>query len=190
MHQYSITFAYFKLVTYKITFPVHTSTKLILHGVSFMENMDDFISDEKRNEAYNQYIKEITPKNSLIKDMLAAFLVGGVICTVGQIINNILLGNGLDQDAASTYTSIILILISVVLTCLHLFSKIAKFGGAGALVPITGFANSVASPAQEYKVEGQVYGIGAKVFSIAGPVILFGVLTSCALGFIYWILPF
>lgn len=153
-----------------------------------MENMDSFLSDKQRNDAYNQYIKDITPKNSLIKNMLAAFLTGGIICTIGQATNNILLSTGLEQDVASTYTSIILILISVVLTCFHLFSKIAKFGGAGALVPITGFANSVASPAQEYKVEGQVYGIGAKVFSIAGPVILYGVLTSCGLGLVYWLL--
>ncbi len=153
-----------------------------------MENMEQFSSDAKRDEAYNQYVKTITPKNSLIKDMAAALLVGGSICLIGQFAQNLLLKTGMERDAASAYTSIILIALSVILTCLHLFGKVAKFGGAGALVPITGFANSVASPAQEYKVEGQVFGVGAKIFTIAGPVILYGVLTSWVLGLIYWLL--
>lgn len=151
--------------------------------------MDQFASDAKRDEAYNQYIKTITPKNSLAKDMCAAFLVGGIICLIGQLAQNMLLRTGMEKDAASAYTSIILVALSVILTCLHLFSKVAKFGGAGALVPITGFANSVASPAQEYKVEGQVFGVGAKIFTIAGPVILYGILTSWVVGFIYWLIP-
>lgn len=153
-----------------------------------MENMEQFTSNAERDEAYNQYIKTITPKNALWKDMLAAFLVGGSICLIGQIAQNLLLDAGLEKDAASTYTSIILIALSVILTCLHLFGKVAKFGGAGALVPITGFANSVASPAQEYKVEGQVFGVGAKIFTIAGPVILYGILASWVTGFIYWLI--
>jgi stage V sporulation protein AC len=154
-----------------------------------MENMEQFETTEQRDAAYNQYIKTITPKNSLIKDLCAAFLVGGLICLLGQFIQNMLIKTGMPQEDASTYTSICLIGLSVILTALHQFSKIAKFGGAGALVPITGFANSVAACAQEFKAEGQVFGVGSKIFSIAGPVILYGVFTSWVLGLIYWLLP-
>lgn len=119
--------------------------------------------------------------------MAKAFLVGGIICTIGQGILYAGKMLELDKDIAASWCSLLLILLSIVLTGFNIFPSIAKFGGAGALVPITGFANGVAAPAIEYKKEGQVFGIGCKIFTIAGPVILYGILTSWVLGLIYWL---
>ena len=119
--------------------------------------------------------------------MLKAFLTGGSICTIGQLISNYCKTLGLSEKDCGAWTAIVLVLFSVILTGLNVYSKIANWGGAGALVPITGFANSVAAPAIEYKKEGQVFGIGAKIFTIAGPVLLYGVVTSWALGVVYWV---
>lgn len=137
---------------------------------------------------YEQYVKEITPVHNLGRNMCRAFITGGLICTLGQFILNTAKSYGLDQETAGSWCSLILILLSVLLTGLNLYSKIGKFGGAGGLVPITGFANSVAASAIEYKAEGQVFGIGCKIFTIAGPVILYGILSSWGLGVIYYIL--
>lgn len=142
---------------------------------------------EVNKNAYNQYVKKVTPVNSMMADMAKAFLTGGIICTVGQGIMNGFLSAGMEKDAASAWTLLCLIGISVLLTGLNLYPKIVKFGGAGALVPITGFANSVAAPAIEFKTEGQVFGLGVKLFTIAGPVILYGTLASWLLGLVYWI---
>ena len=142
---------------------------------------------EVNKNAYNQYVKKVTPVNSMMADMAKAFLTGGIICTVGQGIMNGFLSAGMEKDAASAWTLLCLIGISVLLTGLNLYPKIVKFGGAGALVPITGFANSVAAPAIEFKTEGQVFGIGCKIFTIAGPVILYGILSSWILGVIYYL---
>ena len=130
------------------------------------------MSEEKQREkqkAYEKYVKKITPVHNLPLNMLKAFLTGGLICVLGQLILN----------TASS--------ISVILTGLNVYSKIGKFGGAGGLVPITGFANSVAASAIEYRAEGQVFGIGCKIFTIAGPVILYGILSSWLLGLIYYV---
>lgn len=139
-------------------------------------------------EEYKQYVKEKTPMPNLFLDMLKAFLLGGTICVIGQIILNFCQQQGLDKDISGSWTSLILVFISVVLTGLNKYAPLAQWGGAGALVPITGFANSVAAPAIEYKKEGQVFGIGCKIFTIAGPVILYGIFTSWVLGVIYWIM--
>ena len=136
---------------------------------------------------YKKYVEEKTPKNNVYLNMLKAFIVGGAICLVGQVILNYWKDQGVKEDIASAWTSLLLVLISVILTGLNLYGPIAQWGGAGALVPITGFANSVAAPAIEYQKEGQVFGIGAKIFTIAGPVILYGIFTSWVLGVIYWI---
>lgn len=147
--------------------------------------------DEKRErlwEEYNDYVKQVTPTHNLLLNMLKAFITGGLICVLGQFILNVCRNYGLDKDMAGSWCSMILVLLSVLLTGFNLYPGIAKFGGAGALVPITGFANSVAAPAIEFKKEGQVFGIGCKIFTIAGPVILYGIFTSWVLGFIYWIL--
>ncbi len=144
---------------------------------------------EQNDEEYNKYVEAVTPKHNCFKNCVNAFIVGGAICTFGQFINNVLVANyDFNKDDASSYTSVVLILFSVLLTGLNLYKKIAKFGGAGALVPITGFANSVAAPTIEYQKEGEVFGKGVKIFTIAGPVILFGILTSWILGLIYWFL--
>ena len=144
---------------------------------------------QKRIElAYDQKVKEYTPTHSLPKEMLHAFLVGGAICTLGQFITNLAAENGLNKDDAATVCTIVLVLLSVLLTGLNIYPRIAKFGGAGALVPITGFANSVSAPAIEFQKEGQVFGIGCKIFTISGPVILYGIFSSWVLGLVYWIL--
>ncbi len=117
-----------------------------------------------------------------------AFIMGGLICCVGQFIVNIAMNQfGIEKDTAAAWCSMFLILLSAVLTGFNFYGKLVKWGGAGALVPITGFANSVVASAIEYKTEGQVYGIGCKIFTIAGPVILYGIFTSWVLGLIYWI---
>lgn len=144
------------------------------------------VTEEEKKE-YQEYVEQITPTHSLPKNMFKAFLVGGIICVVGQAFFSWGASLGLDEKTAGSFCSILLVLTSVLLTGLNIWPYIGKFGGAGALVPITGFANSVAAPAIEYQKEGQVFGIGAKIFTIAGPVILYGVLSSWALGVVYWI---
>lgn len=146
------------------------------------------ILKEKKNQEYNDYVKRVTPTHSLWGNMWRAFLIGGFICTVGQWITNMGMNFGLAQKDASTWCSVLLVLTSVILTGCGIYQPLAKFGGAGTLVPITGFANSVAAPAIEFQKEGQVFGIGCKIFTIAGPVILYGILSSWALGMIYWIM--
>lgn len=142
---------------------------------------------EKEKKAYEEYVKKKTPVHNLPLNMLKAFITGGIICMIGEFILNYCEKCGLDKNMSGSWNSVILVLISAVLTGLNLYPQIAKWGGAGALVPITGFANSVAAPAIEYKKEGQVMGIGCKIFTIAGPVILYGIFTSWLLGFIYWL---
>lgn len=138
-------------------------------------------------QEYGEKVKEYTPTHCLPKEMFKAFLVGGLICTIGQAITAVGINYGLSKEDAGTVCTILLVLSSVLLTGLNLYPGIAKFGGAGALVPITGFANSVAAPAIEFQKEGQVFGIGCKIFTISGPVILYGIFTSWVLGVIYWI---
>lgn len=142
---------------------------------------------EINKDAYNAYVKEITPTYSVWKNILRAFITGGIICTVGQGILNCLQAYGMDEKTAASWNTLALILGSILLTGFNIYPKIVKWGGAGALVPITGFANSVVAPAIEYKAEGQIFGIGCKIFTIAGPVILYGILSSWVLGVIYWI---
>ena len=145
--------------------------------------------DEQRKQEFEQYVKEVTPTHNLWLQMCKAFLVGGIICTIGQFILNMATNQyGLDKQTAGSWCSLILVLVAVILTGLNLYPRIAKWGGAGALVPITGFANSVAAPAIEFQKEGQVFGIGCKIFTIAGPVILYGIFSSWLLGVIYWVL--
>lgn len=143
--------------------------------------------NKEKQQQYKAYVEEKTPKSNLFLNMARAFVTGGVICLVGQFVLNFCQNQGVSEDNAGAWTSLILVLLSVLLTAFNVYGKIAQWGGAGALVPITGFANSVAAPAIEYQKEGQVFGIGAKIFTIAGPVILYGVFTSWVLGVIYWI---
>lgn len=143
---------------------------------------------EKKNQEYNEYVKQVTPTHSLPANMAKAFVLGGIICLYGQFILNVAVNNfGLNKEIAGSWCSMILVLSSVLLTGFNIYPSLANWGGAGALVPITGFANSVAAPAIEFQKEGQVFGIGCKIFTIAGPVILYGIFTSWVLGLIYWI---
>lgn len=143
---------------------------------------------EKQKELYEAQVKKRTPVRKLLPQMAKAFLVGGSICLLGQIIINICISEfGMDKEIAGAWCSVILVLTSVILTGMNVYPKLVDFGGCGALVPITGFANSVTAPCIEYKKEGQVYGIGCKIFTIAGPVILYGIVTSFLLGILYLI---
>jgi stage V sporulation protein AC len=144
-------------------------------------------NEQEKAKKYNQYVENKTPKPDLLKDMWGAFWVGGIICTVGQAFIKFYSSRGFGEEDAAAYTTISLVLLSVLLTSFNVYQKITKVGGAGSLVPITGFANSVAAPAIEFGVEGEVYGKGCKIFTIAGPVILFGVFSSWVLGLVYWI---
>ena len=144
--------------------------------------------DKKQQQEYKDYVKQKTPVHNLGANMAKAFVTGGVICTIGQFFMNYFAEMGFNKELGGSWTSVVLILLSVILTGFNIYPRIAKWGGAGALVPITGFANSVAAPAIEYQKEGQVFGIGCKIFTIAGPVILYGIVVSWALGLGYWVL--
>jgi len=145
--------------------------------------------DEQKKQEYEKYVKQVTPTHNIWMQMLRAFIAGGCICTIGQAIINIGMNTfGLDKQTAGSWCSLILVFLAVLLTGLNMYPGIVKWGGAGSLVPITGFANSVAAPAIEFKKEGQVFGIGSKIFTIAGPVILYGIFGSAVLGFVYYIL--
>ena len=152
-----------------------------------MNNLqEDNLSKEEQQKQYQDYIKEVTPTHNIWLQMLKAFIVGGIICTIGQFILNYCTNSlGMDKETAGSWCALILILLSVILTGFNIYPSIVKWGGAGALVPITGFANSVASCAIEFKKEGQVFGIGCKIFTIAGPVILYGIFTSWVLRLLY-----
>lgn len=136
---------------------------------------------------YGKLVDEISPNSPMGKDCLNAFVVGGIICTIGQFFMNYYTKLGLGKDDAGTAASMTLVAISAILTGLSLYDNIAKHAGAGTLVPITGFANSIAAPAVEFKTEGFILGVGAKMFTIAGPVIVYGLSASVVYGFIYWI---
>lgn len=136
---------------------------------------------------YAKLVEEMSPRSPISKDCLNAFVIGGIICTIGQFIMNYYTKIGLGKDAAGTATSITLVAMSALLTGLSLYDNIAKYAGAGTLVPITGFANSIAAPAVEFKTEGMILGTAAKMFTIAGPVIVYGLSASVVYGLIYWL---
>lgn len=146
------------------------------------------MKNKMTNSEYNKYVKSKSPSSKTSKNCFMAFLFGGLICCIGQLILNLYKKTGLDDETASTATSITLIFLSALLTGLDIYPKLAKLAGAGTIVPITGFANSVVSPALEAKTEGYVLGVGAKIFTIAGPVILYGILASFIAGIIYLII--
>ena len=139
---------------------------------------------------YNELVKSLAPKSPIVKDCFNAFWIGGLICTIGQLIMNGYIALGIDKETAGTAMSMTLVALSALLTGLSLYDDIAKHAGAGTLVPITGFANAVAAPAVEFKTEGFVLGVGAKMFTIAGPVIVYGISASVVYGLIYWLWTF
>ena len=136
------------------------------------------------NEEYKEYSKKHQPKSKFCGNMLKAFLVGGIICCIGQLIQNLYMGAGLDKEAAASACSVTLVFLGALLTGLGIYDDLAKFAGGGSLVPITGFANSVVAPALEFKTEGFITGTAAKMFIISGPVIVYGIGASVIYGFI------
>ena len=146
--------------------------------------MDNFETAKQ----YQKYVDKKSPNSPIVKNCFNAFWVGGLICCIGQIILDVCKFRGLSTDISATICSITLIGLSAFLTALNLFNKIGKFAGAGSLIPITGFANSIVSPAMEYKSEGYVMGVGAKMFTVAGPVLVYGISTSILVGLVYFIL--
>ncbi len=138
-------------------------------------------------QTYQDYVDQKSPNSPILKNCFWAFIIGGIICSIGQIILNICKERGLDTQTSGTIVSIILIGLAAFLTGLNLFNKLGKIAGAGSLIPITGFANSIVSPAMEYKSEGYVMGVGGKMFTVAGPVLVFGISASILVGIIYLI---
>ena len=136
---------------------------------------------------YGRLVKEMSPKSPMGRDCFNAFWIGGLICVLGQIFLNVYSSLGMEEEQAGTASSMTLVALSALLTGLSLYDDIAKHAGAGTLVPITGFANSIAAPAVEFKTEGFVLGVGAKMFTIAGPVIVYGLSASVVYGFLYWL---
>ena len=136
---------------------------------------------------YDALVRQLSPRSPIGKDTALAFVIGGAICTVGQLISAGWQSLGLTQADASAATSVTLVFLSVLATSLGLYHRLARYAGAGTLVPITGFANAIAAPAVEFKTEGFILGVGAKIFTIAGPVIVYGLSASVVYGLIYWL---
>lgn len=141
-------------------------------------------------QEYQKYVDKKSPNSKIFRNIVRAFVIGGLICIIGQFISNILRSKGLRLDDASNLTSLILVLLGAVLTGLNVYDEIGRYAGAGSIVPITGFANSIVSPAMEFKSEGYVMGVGAKMFVIAGPVLVYGISASVVAGIIYYLLKF
>lgn len=145
----------------------------------------NFMENKITPQEYEEYVEKKSPNSPILKNCFNAFWVGGLICTIGQFILEYCKYINLDTQISYTIVSVVLIFLSAFLTALNIFNKIGKFAGAGSLVPITGFANSIVSPAMEYKSEGYVLGVGAKMFTVAGPVLVYGISTSVIVGIIY-----
>ncbi len=154
--------------------------------ISLNEKEHDMSNLSKYKNQYQTMVTEYSPKNKVISNSLRAFWVGGSICILGQMIMDVVMNYGMAKDDAATMSSVLLILLSTILTGMNIYDSIGKYGGAGALIPITGFANSMVSSAMEFKTEGYVYGLGAKLFTIAGPVVVFGTIASVVVGIIYY----
>ena len=146
--------------------------------------MDNFETPKQ----YQDYVDKKSPNSPILRNCLCAFFVGGLICCIGQVILDICKARGLSIELSGTVCSIVLIGLSAFLTGLNVFNKIGKFAGAGSLIPITGFANSIVSPAMEYKSERYIMGVGAKMFTVAGPVLVYGISTSILVGLVYFVL--
>lgn len=138
----------------------------------------------KTKSEYSEYVDKKSPNSPILKNCFNAFWVGGLICSIGQLIMDFCQYKGFDQNSSGTIVSIVLIAISATLTSFNIFNKIGKFAGAGSLVPITGFANSIVAPSIEYKSEGYIMGVGAKMFTVAGPVLVYGISSSIVVGII------
>ena len=143
-------------------------------------------TSKKGQQQYSEMVKKASPNSPIFMDCIRAFVSGGIICTIGQLLLNLYTAMDISEKNAALWVSITLIGLSALLTALGIYEKLGKFWGAGSIVPITGFANSVVSPAIEFKKEGMVFGMAAKMFIVAGPVIVYGTLTSMLVGLIYY----
>jgi stage V sporulation protein AC len=143
--------------------------------------------EEKIKEKFKTISTEVRPKSHLIRNCLRAFIVGGIICSIGQLFQNYFTNMGLSKEDVSSWVPIVMVFLSALFTGIGLYDKIASFGGAGTLVPITGFANAIVSPAMEFKKEGFIFGVAAKMFVIAGPVLVYGIGSSVIVGIIYYL---
>lgn len=146
------------------------------------------IQEEDIKRKFKEISKTEHPKTNIFKNCIYAFVIGGLICDIGQLVNNIIISLGVEKIEAASWTSIIMVFLGALLTGIGVYDKIANFAGAGTVVPITGFANSIVSPAIEFKKEGFIFGVGAKMFTIAGPVLVYGISSSFIVGIIYYIL--
>ncbi len=142
----------------------------------------------KEQKDYQNFVKQKRPKPPILKNVIAAFAVGGTICAIGQVILNFFVSRGMTPEQAGAPTSISMIFLGALLTGLGVYDKIGKFAGAGSVVPITGFANSIVSPAMEFKREGYVFGVAAKMFAVAGPVLVYGINSATIIGLIYYLI--
>ncbi len=141
----------------------------------------------KKQQDYQDLAKQKKPKPPLLKNITMAFLVGGIICVIGQVISSFFISRGMTPSQAGTPTSIVMIFLGAFLTGIGIYDNIGKFAGAGSIVPITGFANSIVAPAMEFKREGYVFGVAAKMFIVAGPVLVYGTITAVFTGLIYYL---
>lgn len=155
--------------------------------ISEQKNKEQEKQKKEIAKAYSKYAKSFTPKPKYVSNCLKAFVVGGAICTAALWYQNLLQDAGLSKDDAGAFVTITLVALAQLLTGIGVFDVIAKFAGAGVIVPITGFANSMVAPAIEYKKEGPVLGVGAKLFSVAGPVLVCGISTATVVGILYWL---
>jgi stage V sporulation protein AC len=146
--------------------------------------------EKKILKNYSRMVDEKSPNSKLFKDCIVAFIVGGLICDVGQFFNNLFLYYGTPKDETSYWVASIMVFLGAFLTGLGIYDNIGKYAGAGSIVPITGFANSIVSPAMEFKTEGYVFGVGAKMFIIAGPVLVYGISTSVIVGLIHYVIKY
>jgi stage V sporulation protein AC len=162
-----------------------TKTKLWIAGEMMEQKMEKRLSKN-----YKQLVQKKSPDSKLGIDCVKAFIIGGLICVIGQIITNIISGLGVPKEETGYYVATIMVFLGAFLTGIGLYDDIGKFAGAGSIVPITGFANSIVSPAMEFKTEGYVLGVGAKMFVIAGPVLVYGISTSVVVGIVYYFIKF
>ncbi|KAJ53654.1 stage V sporulation protein AC [Clostridium tetanomorphum] len=145
-------------------------------------------NEKNVKKKFKKLSAETEPKKNLFKDCINAFIVGGIICDIGQFFNNYFLNRGIPKEEVGTYVAIVMVFIGALLTGIGIYDRIAIFAGAGTIVPITGFSNSMVSPAMEFKKEGYIFGVGAKMFTIAGPVLVYGISTSVIVGIVYYVL--
>lgn len=150
-------------------------------------NRNNQVNEEKIKKKYETMASEATPKSKILQDCLKAFLVGGLICDVGQLVFNIATNYGFPEEQVMSIVPVVMVFLGALLTGTGIYSKLAEFGGAGTVVPITGFSNAVVSPAIEFKKEGFIFGVAAKMFTIAGPVLVYGIGTSVIIGIVYYI---